>query len=137
MSREDVEALRRLHEAWGRGDFSDVEIYDPEIEFVSLEGVEPNVSHGLAKMSAAWRGVLGTYGRFRSELEEIFDAGDKVVVFTVSHFTVKGSDTELTTRTAVVWTMRDGKAVRLVLYFDRDQALRDAGLNPGTVSRDV
>ncbi len=134
MSRENVEALRRVHEAWERGDYSDASIYDPEVEFVSLEGVGPNVSHGLAEMSAAWRDVLSAYGRFRSELGEIFDAGDKVVVFIVAHFTVKGSDTELTTRTAAVWTMRNGKAVRLALYLDREQALRDAGLDPGLAS---
>jgi len=72
--------------------------------------------------------ILRSYGHFRTEVEEIIDAGDKVVVFTVPMMRPKGGTAELSQRTAVVWTLPDGKAVRLALHGDRDEALQEAGL---------
>ena len=40
----------------------------------------------------------------------------------------KKSGVEAETEFAHVWTMRDGKAVRIAAYFDRAEALKAAGI---------
>ena len=128
MPEEYVETVRGVHEAWARGDFSRVDIFDPEIEFETIPGVGHGVYHGLEEMGRAWADILRTYGHFRADVEEIIESGDKVVVFTVPTMRPRGADAELTEKAATVWTLRDGKAVRLALYSDRADALREAGL---------
>jgi|SRR5579859_3527464 len=128
VSSENVEIVRRVHAAWARGDFSPVDAFDPQVEFETVRGVGHGVYHGLDEMRRAWREILLSYGHFRTEVEEIIDAGEKVVVLTVPVMRIKGAAAEVTQRTAVVWTMRNGKAVRLALHSDRDEALEEAGL---------
>jgi ketosteroid isomerase-like protein len=127
MSAENVEIVRQVHEAWARGDFSSTNLFDPEIEFETIEGVGHGIYHGVEEMTRAWREIVKAYDSFRTDVEEILDAGDKVVVLTVPAMRFKGGATELTQRTAVVWTLCGGKAVRLALYSDRQAALREAG----------
>jgi len=33
MSQENVEIVRRVYEGWSCGDFSETELFDPDIEF--------------------------------------------------------------------------------------------------------
>jgi uncharacterized protein len=58
--------------------------------------------------------------------EEFLDAGDRVVV--VFRFQGKGrrSGIPIDEQLAHVWTIRDGKAVRMEVHSGRDQALRAA-----------
>jgi ketosteroid isomerase-like protein len=130
MRPDNVAIVRHVNEAWSRGDFSSVEVFDPRIEFeTGIGGIDNEVCHGLAEMSRRWGEILRTYGSFRSEPEEVFAAGDKVVVFVISRFTPRGGgDVELTQRTGQVWTFCEGKAIRLALHGDREAALREAGL---------
>jgi ketosteroid isomerase-like protein len=62
------------------------------------------------------------------EAEEYIDAGGHVVAFTRYRGTGKESSVEVDTRGAHVWTMRDGKAVRLEVFSARRRALEAAGL---------
>jgi ketosteroid isomerase-like protein len=59
--------------------------------------------------------------------EDIRDAGDDVVAFVRMRARGKGSGIEVEARIAHLWTMRDGKGVR-VRVLERDAALEAAGL---------
>jgi ketosteroid isomerase-like protein len=66
---------------------------------------------------------------YRPEIERFIDAGDKVVTLAVESGRGRDSGAEVRSgRTAHVWTLRDGKAIRLDLYNDRSAALKAVGL---------
>jgi ketosteroid isomerase-like protein len=62
------------------------------------------------------------------EVEELIDAGDKVVA--VIRVTGRGrvSGIEIEYSPAGVWTIRDGRIVRVVWFVARDDALEAAGV---------
>ena len=66
---------------------------------------------GIARLHRAMsRSLRGVPHRF----EEFLELGDeRVVVVSSTRRTGKGSGTEIETRTAIVWTLRDGKVDRL------------------------
>lgn len=56
------------------------------------------------------------------------DAGDELVVFVRITGAGRASGAPVDTELIHVWTVRDGLAVRVRAFFDRDQALAAAGL---------
>jgi ketosteroid isomerase-like protein len=62
-------------------------------------------------------------------VEDVLDAGDKVITLAIEHGRGRGSGARVeAVRTAHVWTMRANKAIRLDLYLDRAAALEAVGL---------
>ena len=57
------------------------------------------------------------------------DAGDQVVFVFELTAKGKGSGVEVKRRDAMIWTIRDGNAVRLDYYNNESQALEAAGLS--------
>ena len=95
-------------------------------------------------------GVIGTTGVFRGpdafreslrEVQEAFDdlsfeaerfleaPGGEVVVFVHVRTRGRGSGIETDARIAHVWTFRDDKAVRMVVFTERAEALEAVGLS--------
>jgi uncharacterized protein len=135
MSREDREALETLYEEFARGNFwAGREVFDPDIEWqwsTSVLGVVggDEVYRGLPAVEAAARDWFKAWDSFGTDAEEFIEAGDQVVVLVRRHGRAKGSEHELETRGADLWTMRDGKALRYKAYDDRDAALEAVGLS--------
>ena len=67
---------------------------------------------------------------FEDRIEEIIDAGDKVVsvVNTTARGRASGIEIEWKENFGV-WTIRDGRIVRVVWFASRDEALEAAGLS--------
>ena len=83
-------------------------------------------------MAAAARDFFSVWEDLHAEAEE-YRALDGERVLVLDHRTGHGKTSGLeladtTTRGGTVWHMRDGKVTRLVLYFDRERALADLGL---------
>ena len=73
-------------------------------------------------------GLYDAFEDYRPEVEELIDLGDQVLTLAIEHGTGRGSGAEVeASRTAHVWTLRDGKAVRLDLYLERAEALKAVG----------
>ena len=73
--------------------------------------------------------VYEAFEDYRPEVDELLDAGDKVVTLAIEHGRGRASGATVEARrTAHVWTMRANKAVRLDLYLDRANALAAVGL---------
>ena len=66
---------------------------------------------------------------FSIDVDEIFDRGEEVVVFLRFRGRGRGSDAEIEAPMAHVWTIRDGKAIRLRQFLNREQALEAVGLS--------
>lgn len=133
MSRENVDRMRGIYEAMARGDFWGVgAVIDPEIEWewssnmAGLTGVA--AYHGFAGVEAATRDWFEAWDWFRQEGLEFIEAGDDVIVLTRQHGRPKGSEREVESTGAEVWTFRGDKAVRFKAYDDPSKALEAAGL---------
>jgi uncharacterized protein len=132
MSQENVEIVRRAYEAWNRGDLDEAaEHLSPDIEWQmpsNLPDAETwrssdEVSRGLASFLQSWT-------ELRVEVQQIFDAGDRVVALVryygraaVTGLAVEGAGVD-----AAVWTLRDGKATKVQMYGGTNEALQAAGL---------
>src|SRR5262245_3897884 len=133
MSQGNVEVVRRALEAWGRGDpKAAAELLDPEVEWSMPSNIpeagtyrgRDEVVRGLETFLEAWDDLAVT-------VEELLDAGDRVVALVrysgrgrESGIEVSGTNTD-----AQVWTIRNGKAVRVELYGGTVDALQAAGLS--------
>jgi ketosteroid isomerase-like protein len=130
----NLDLVRSIFADWERGDFlSSGEWADPEIEFVQADGPEPSRTRGVAEMAAAWRDRLNEFTDIRVEAEEYRELDDTHVLVVVRNRGVaKTSGIELEQigggRSALLVSLRDGKVTRLVVYFARDRALADLGL---------
>jgi ketosteroid isomerase-like protein len=139
MSEENVEAVRRGYETFARAlrersdsplpELSD--FLDPEIErrgpreFPDL--AEPRFGHeGVQSYFATLFEAIDDY---RMEPEEFIDAGDdRVLVFSREGGRGVGSGADVVTHpTAHLWTLRNGKAIQMQSYWERDQALEAIG----------
>jgi len=129
MSRENIEAVRRVYEGWAQGDFSENDAFDPEVEFAMVDWPEGSNAHGRDAMWRSWRSALSAWEDFRAEPIEFIDAGeDSVVVLNRIEGRGKGSGARVQADTATVWALEAGKVVGLALYWDIAKALEAAGL---------
>jgi ketosteroid isomerase-like protein len=133
VSREDVEVIRRTYEAWGRNDPAVFDAIDPAIELhpdPEAHWVGVNRTYrGHDGLAEYLRSVYEAFEDYSPEVESFLDAGDKVVTLAIEHGRGRISGVEVeSARTAHVWTIRDGRAIRLDLYQDRSRALKAVGL---------
>jgi ketosteroid isomerase-like protein len=133
MASANLELVRSIYADWERGDFSSAEWAHAEIEYVMVGGPEPGSWKGLAGMAASHRGVLGAFEDFRIEAEEYKQLDDERVLV-LDHSSGRGKTSGLEigqmSDAANLFHVRGGKVSRLVLYFDRKQAMTDLGLSP-------
>jgi ketosteroid isomerase-like protein len=128
MPKENVEIVRSLNAPWMKGDFSSSEWADAEIEFSTPN--DRTMSRGVAAMARRWSEWMGAWEDFASSPEKFVDAGDQVVVMNRFRGRGKGSGTPLTDFPgAAVFTLREGKVVRLNLYTNFEEAMDAAGLS--------
>jgi ketosteroid isomerase-like protein len=134
----NVKLVRSICAAWQRGDYSSAEWAHPEIEFVRPDGPEPGSWTGMAGMGAYWRDFLGTWQSFRSEPEDYRELDDeRVLVLVRNSGRGKRSGTDFVSKNVTLFHIRNGKVIRLSLYFDRARALADLGLAPQGDAADV
>jgi ketosteroid isomerase-like protein len=109
---ENVEIVKRIFDAWGRGDFTSTDWADPEIEF-TIPGPDVDVHRGVEAMGRAWRDWLGVFHEVSIVGQEFRAVGDKVVVSQVFRGKGKGSGVPIDELPGgAVLTLRDGKVTR-------------------------
>jgi ketosteroid isomerase-like protein len=133
MSAENVELVRAALEAFNVAGLDEIEDrIHPDFETTtpSSLAVEPDTYRGPEGVRR-WMDAWGdTMDEIRFEVDELVDAGDRVVA--VSRLVARSRTTRLEFEqdVAMVWTLRDGRATRLDPYATREEALRAAGLEP-------
>ena len=133
MSRENVEIVRRVAEAWQSDDLEGfLCLLDPEIEGLTA------IERGLGSAGSVFHGHEGVrelWNLWRTEFEDVWietgevrDLGGKRVL-RLAHirFRGPGSGIVVESQLALLMTVRDGKVTRYVGYMDRDRALADLG----------
>ena len=131
MSEENVEVVRRGYEAFNRGDLDGmVADFAPTFEYVA-SGAVPGTG-GVYAGPEGLREFMGWFGEFyeaRAEIDELIDAGDRVLVATTTRGRGKQSGVQSAWHLWQLWTLRDGKIVRGQGFTNRDEALEAAGLS--------
>ena len=83
--------------------------------------------YGLDQIRQALEEFYEPWESVRYELDELIDAGEDVVASVTGYF--RGRDgMEVRTRTAFVWTIRDGAIAHICFYQERREALEAVGL---------
>ena len=134
MSEQNVETIRRMYERWLENDPSLFEAFDPEIELHPDPGAHwvgvDDIYRGHDGVRSYMAHVYEAFEDYRPEVEDVLDAGDRVVTLAIEHGRGKRSGARVeAARTAHVWTMRSNKATRVDLYLDRAEALEAVGLS--------
>ena len=134
MSRENVEVVRRMYDAVVRGDTEAViGSYDPEVEWdttrLASEGITGSGTYrgheGVRRFFREWNEA---WEDSRFDLEELIEADQQVVSVVTRRGRGRASGVEVEAPGAVVWTIRSGKIVRVVLFATRAEALEAVGL---------
>jgi ketosteroid isomerase-like protein len=129
MSQENVEIVRRGYDAYVRGDLdSALAAFDPEIEIYDHDipdSGEYRGLDGLLRWQADWD---ASWASWRWQPEEFIDAGDRVVAVLQVYAKGRGSGADVERLDGAVWTLQDGKCVRLDYYGSKAQALAAVGL---------
>ena len=83
MSQENVDTIRRGYEAFGRRDLDvALEMADPAIEAHDpVEMPDAAIHRGKAAVKRDWEQTLELFDDFAIDIEEVFDAGEEVVLF--------------------------------------------------------
>jgi ketosteroid isomerase-like protein len=129
---ENLDLVRSIYAAFERGDYSSADWADPQIEYVIADGPSPGTWSGLAGMAEAWREILSAWDDFKQAVEEYRELDPERVLVLVrnsGHGKTSGLELgQIAGSGAAVFEMRDGIVTRQVVYWDRDRALADLGL---------
>jgi ketosteroid isomerase-like protein len=129
---ENLDLVRSIYADWERGDFGSAEWADPEIEWVMTGGPAPSSSTGLAGMAEGWFDFLSAWDWYRVEVDDYRELDDRRVLVLhrcLAHGRRSGLDmAQVRTESAARFHVRNGKVTRLVIYWGRDRALADLGL---------
>ena len=138
MSDANVDAVRRVYDEWGRGNFRPrFDFYDDEMEwgwseeFPGLAGVYRDGADRNERL-AEW---LSPWEHWVCEAEDYAVNGNHVVALCRYTGRGKGSGAMVDTKGAHLWTLRDRKAIRLEVFADRARALAAAGLTGSPYSQ--
>jgi uncharacterized protein len=125
VAREDVQALKNAYQALNHGEIARaLDVLDHDAEWSEHSDLpEAATYRGRDSIRSFLEGYLESWEDFRQETEELIDGGDRVAVLLHLVARGKGSGIEVEARYAHVWTMRDGKGVRVDAYADRALAL--------------
>lgn len=139
MSRDNVEVVRSFYCRLGRDLASGprteadiTELFDPEIHVdqtrrvlnpASYDGYD-ELLRGMGEIREAWE-------HLSLQPERFIEAGDQVLVLEMVHGRGRGSGIEVATRAGSVYTLRGGRILRVVVYWDSSEALEAVGLESG------
>jgi len=132
MSQENVEIVKRIVEAYWRGDveavMQDLDD-DVELDFSEVRGPYRGVYRGPEAARKLVETVREVWESITPLATEYIDQGDKVVLAARARFRGRGSKVEVGGGgMGAVYTLRNGKVVRYQQLQSRAEALEAAGL---------
>jgi ketosteroid isomerase-like protein len=139
VSQNNVELVRRVFDASARRDAATIlSLYDPGVEWEAVDSVLMGGRYqGHEGLRRFWREWYGTWQNVEDTLEELIDAGEHVisVVRNRGRGRASGADVEYTQY--AVWTIREGKVVRVLWFGTREEAFEAAGQRRARRGRDL
>jgi ketosteroid isomerase-like protein len=124
MSQENVDAARRCLEAYVRGDYDEASEYlAPDVVW---EVGQELPARGPEAVRDVWRRWDAEWEELETEIEEIVDAGERLVVVVRYRGRGRISGVEVNDRQFEVHTLRDGRCIRKIEFQTRAEALAAA-----------
>jgi ketosteroid isomerase-like protein len=127
LSQENVEAARKCVEDYRRGD------YDAALAYLAPDVVwevgQELPAHGPDAVREVWRRWDAEWEELETTIEEIVDAGDKLVVVVRYRGRGRISGVEVNDLQHEVHTLRDGLCIRKIEFPTRAEALAAAGVS--------
>jgi ketosteroid isomerase-like protein len=126
VSQENIELVKRLLTVYNERSFAEnADLIDPDIvwDLSALELPDSVRYTGRAEFRKFIETWEEGFSSEEVEAEEILDADDRVLVMILHRGLGKTSGAEVSQRYAMVWTFRDGRAVRMDMYATREEAL--------------
>ena len=130
-----MEIVRRIFHAIDDSDWASVlATYDEDVEWdlsnSPFRNVLPkHIVRGRDGLRAFFRERRETWKSIRDECADLIDAGDRVISEVVTHGRGRASEIEAEMKHYGVWTIRDGKVIRVEWFRQRAEALEAAGLS--------
>ena len=127
MSKNDnVEVLRDAYEALNDGDIERaLAVLDEDAEWSEHSDLpEAGTYRGREAIRTFLERFLESWQDFDQELEEIIAGDPCVLIMLHSRVRGKGSGIAVEAQYAHLWTMEEGRGVRVDAYFDREEGLR-------------
>jgi ketosteroid isomerase-like protein len=131
MSQENVEIVRELYQQVNKGGFAAIaDFLSPDFTMDSPQGVEASQAHDMAglqkwfeKMDEIWETLV-----FDPTEISALDA-ERVIAVVHTSGRAKASGIDIDQELTHLWTLMDGKAVRLETYSTKREALEAGGLS--------
>ena len=134
MSRENVELVRRVYDAVARRDgVTPFEIYAEDIVWDISETQRAalyakSVYVGHDGVREIWRESFAALGSVDFEVDDLVDAGQHVFAVVRDRAVGRASGAPAEATHFAVWTVANGRVVRLQVFDQRERALEAAGL---------
>jgi ketosteroid isomerase-like protein len=129
MSQENVEVVRRMYEAFHRGDAEGALTYfQPDVVVDASVRVDGGIGHGREELNTIVGRWIGAWEDWREEIEELRDLGSRVLVLSTQYGKGKGSGVDVEARYALLYEVQAGMICRLTMYDDPAKALEAAEL---------
>jgi ketosteroid isomerase-like protein len=128
MSRENVEVVRRLFEAFERDDLPGaLSCLDPAIEWVPAPAEIEGAYHGHRGFERWVADTRETFGTFEPRFE-LWDLGDRVLAWGRISAQGSGSGVDMDFAFGGIFDLRDGRIVHWQDFGSRSKALEAAGV---------
>lgn len=119
MTTEHEELVRNVYDAYARRDLgAALSRFSPEVEFVQTDLLPWGGSYRGIEGAQASLGKLLAHVDSRVEVEEMFSAGEQVVVIARTRGTARASGASFDLRAVHVWTVVEGSVLRFEAYID-------------------
>ena len=125
----NLDLVRSIYVDWERGDLRATDWAHPDIEWVTVGGLEPGRATGLAAIEERSRDFRTALGDIRLQAEEYRELDDeRILVLTRDTARGRTSGVDTVQRRARLFHLQGGKVTRIISYWDRDRALADLGI---------
>ena len=124
MSEENLEVVRAIYDAWANGQLGR-RYMSKDVEYVNPPQA---LELGTRTGAASFNNVFEVYEQIAIDIDELIDAGNKVVMVGRMRGRARATGIELDRPHSQVWTLEGGRATRMEWFHDAAEAREAAGL---------
>jgi ketosteroid isomerase-like protein len=127
VSQADVDLIRGGFDTFADDGLDAIlRLMDPEIELLTPANPDMQRGTGHEGVRRSLNGLLEMFEYWNVEALEFVDLGEHIVVSVCQYARGRGSGVTVESKSAWLFTMRNGKAVRLALHSDKAEAIEAA-----------